>query len=244
MSVVRWNDGRVSATASVEVPGRLTGARLRDSYADVLRALTFGFVSLPDNSIRLGPIELLRFGKPAVSRSAVDWPIEGGLLAGGPGGRWRIESSRGQVRATVDGYRPALPRPVYVVSHLQVHQLFTRLYLLRLRGAEPPPGEPAQRRDRLRAAAVDVAMCFTLARFAGRRRPGRLLLVTAAYHVACWSLAGRTLGGLVIRQRVVAYDGSRLTPTQSMLRLALTPLSWLRGRPLHDEIACTTVIRD
>jgi uncharacterized RDD family membrane protein YckC len=94
----------------------------------------------------------------------------------------------------------------------------------------------------LRAASVDVAFCLTLAGLTGRRRLRRTLAITAAYHVACWSISGRTLGGMVMRQRVVAVDGSRLTPTQSLLRLVLLPVSWIVRRPVHDEVACSEVI--
>jgi hypothetical protein len=47
-----------------------------------------------------------------------------------------------------------------------------------------------------------------------------------------------------MRQRVVAVDGSPLTPQQSMLRLVLLPLAWVTWRPLHDRIAGTEVIID
>jgi uncharacterized RDD family membrane protein YckC len=63
------------------------------------------------------------------------------------------------------------------------------------------------------------------------------------YHAACWSVWGRTLGGLVLRQRVVAVDGTPLAPTQSLLRFVLLPMSWITRRPLHDEIARSVVIR-
>ncbi|HEY0830663.1 MAG TPA: RDD family protein [Candidatus Dormibacteraeota bacterium] len=242
--MVTWDGGRVSTSASVAVAGQLTGARLRDSYADSVRRLTLGVIQLKDDAVRMGPLELVRFGRPEVTRSAVDWPIEGGLLARGPGGRWRLEASGGQVQASLTGYRPALPRPLYALAHLQVHQLFTRLFLLRVRGRQPAPGNVAAPSDRARAAAVDAALCFTLAGLAGRRRVRRTLAISIAYHVTCWSLSGRTLGGLVMRQRVVAVDGSRLTPTQSLLRLALLPLSWILRRPVHDEVAGTTVITD
>lgn len=242
MCVVTWDDGRVSTRASVAVPGPLTGAALRDAYVDAVGVLTFGLVRMRNNSQVAGPIELLRFGAPRVTRNAVEWPIEGGLLARRPGGKLRVQSSRGQVEATVSGYAPSVPRPIYDLTHLQVHQLFIRLYLLRLRGRDGAPGLRASPQDRFRAASVDVAFCLTLARVTGRPRFGRTLAIAIAYHVACWSTSGRTLGGFVLRQRVVSVDGSRLTPTQSLLRLALLPASWLMRRPLHDEVAATDVI--
>lgn len=231
----------MTTTASVAVEGALTGARLRDAYIESVRALTFGLVALRDDAVVMGPVTLLRFGRPTVTRTSVEWPIEGGLLAGARGGTWRVQSAHGRVDATVTAFRPRLPRPLYTLSHLQVHELFTRLYLLRLHGREQRAAVTTDE-DRIRAASVDVAFCVTLARMTGRRRVRRTLLVAAAYHVVCWSLWGRTLGGLVMRQRVVAVDGSRLTPTQSFLRLCVLPLSWLSRRALHDEIAQSEVV--
>ena len=228
--------------ASIAAGGPLSGAKLRDAYAEAVPALTFGLVAFRDNAVMVGPITLLRLGQPVVTRTAVEWPIEGGLLAGARGGTWRIHAAGGHVDATVTAFRPSLPRPLYTLTHLQVHELFTRLFLLRLHGRDPDLGIAPPAEDRIRAASVDVAFCLTLARLTGRRRVTRTLAVAAAYHVVCWSLWGRTLGGLVLRQRVIASDGSRATPQQSALRLALLPLSWLSRRPLHDEVAQTEVI--
>lgn len=242
MSDVRWSGGKVSTDASVGAARPLSGAKLRDAYVDAVSRLTFGLARFRDGAVRAGPLTLLRFGPPAVTESSVEWPIEGGLLARTRGGTWRISSNGGQVEATVTAFRPRLPRPLYAASHLQVHELFTRLFLLQLRGREPLPGRAVAREDRFRAASVDVALCLTLARMTGRRRPGRTVAVAAAYHIVCWSVWGRTFGGIVMRQRVVARDGSPLSPQQAALRFVLMPLSWLAGRPLHDEIAQTDVI--
>src|SRR6266704_1047846 len=219
MGVVSWDGGRVSIRASVQVPRAITGAKLRDSYIEAIKTQTLGLARFRDGSIMLGPLTLLRFGPPKVTRNAVEWPIEGGLLARRPGGRWRLQASAGHAEATVEGYTPRLPRLIYSTTHLRVHELFTRLYLLRLRGRDPLPGAPAPPVDRFRAGTVDVAFCLTLAGFVRRRRSRRTLIVLAIYHVACWSISGRTLGGLVMSQRVVAVDGSRLTPAQSLYRL-------------------------
>src|SRR4029077_12902321 len=226
-----------------EVARPLSGVQLRDAYIDSVQDLTFGLVRFRDNSWRIGPVDLLRFGDERIGGNFVEGRIDGRLLAR-RGGVWRIESKDGEVCASATGHRPVIPRPLYDVSHFQVHQLATRLYLLGLRESDPPPGIEAPREDRVRAAAVDVAFCLTIARVTGRRRLGRTLVITAAYHVACLSLFGRTLGGVVLRERVVSLDGSRPTATQSLLRLALMPLSWISRRPLHDEVARTTVIRD
>ena len=242
MGMVSWEDGRVSTRDSVEVAAPLSGARLRDSYVKGVQRVTLGLVRVRSNSIVLGPVELLRFGKPSVTRTAVEWPIEGGLLAGAPGGRWRLQSSGGRVEATITGYRPRLARPLYAISHMQVHLLVTRLFLIGLPGRNVTRAVAAAPPDRIRAATVDAAFCLTLTRLTGRRNLRRLIAVAAVYHVVCWSTSGQTLGGLVMRQRVVSVNGSRPVLGQSLLRLALLPLSWIAWRPLHDTIAGTTVI--
>jgi RDD family protein len=242
---MNWIEGRVSVEDSVASPHAVSGRVLQESFLADIPRLTFRLVHVRGNSLSLGPVELLRFGRPKVTRTAVDWPIEGGLSTRGPGGRWRIQSSAGRLVASIDGYRPLLPRVLYVLAHLPVHHLFTRLYLLRLRGRDPAPGPSATSSSRLQAAAIDIALCAALTGLVARRPRVRMLLgITAGYHLACWSISGRTLGGLVMRQRVVAVDGSRLTPTQAVVRLIALPISWLRGRPDHDEIACTDVISD
>lgn len=242
MYVNEWQGDRVTIRAEVAVPAPLSGARLRDAYASFLRTFTLGLIKCRRQSLMLGPFEILRFGKPTVNRTTVDWPIEGGLLTGGAGGHWRIQYRGGHVEASVTGYLPRLPRPIYVVSHLQVHLTFTRLFLLHLRGRDPLPAGVAAPPDRVRAATVDAALCMTLTRLTGRRSWRRLLAIAAVYHVACWSSTGQTLGGMVLRQRVVSVDGSRLVPGQGLLRFALLPVSWVTWQPLHDRIAGTTVV--
>ncbi|MGH7763041.1 MAG: RDD family protein [Candidatus Dormibacteraceae bacterium] len=240
---MRWVDGQVSLEDSVDMPHPAAGRRLRESFLPGISALTLGLVHARDGALLLGPLELLRFGQPKVSGTRVEWPIEGGALARAPGGTWRLHSSGGRLVASVEGYRPSLPPAVYAVTQLPLHHLLTRLYLLRLRGRQPAAGATASSSDRLRAAAIDVAFCATLAGLIGRRRRVRTMLgIAVAYHVTCWSLSGRTLGGMVMRQRVVAVDGSRMSPSQAMLRFLALPIAWMRGRPDQDEIACTVVI--
>lgn len=242
---MRWVDGRVSVEDSVEMQRAPRGSLLRDSFLPGMSTLTMGLVRAEKSSLRFGPLELLRFGRPRVTGTAVEWSIEGGLLAGAPGGTWRLHSSSGRLVASVNGYRPLLPAAVYSVTQLPLHHLLTRLYLLRLRGRDPAPGVTATSSSRMRASLVDLALCATLAGMAGRRRRVRTVLgIAVVYHVACWSLTGRTLGGLVMRQRVVTVDGSRLSPAQALVRLFALPLSLIRGRPDHDEIACTDVVVD
>ena len=237
-------DGLVSVEDSAASGRAATGSQLRDAYLEGIQALTHGLVRVRGSSLYMGPVELLRFGRAKVTRSAVEWPIEGGLTAGAPGGHLRIASSATGLVASVEGYRPLLPLPLYAVTQLPIHHVLMRLLLLRVRGREPLPGVEASGRDRRRAAAVDVAFCMTLASLFGRRpRPRLLLGIAAAYHVACWSLSGRTLGGLVVGQRVIAVDGSRPTVGQAVVRMLTVPVGWFRG-PIHDELAGTAVIVD
>jgi len=93
------------------------------------------------------------------------------------------------------------------------------------------------------AATIDAALCISAAAIIGRRRRLPVLLgIAAGYHVACWSLSGVTLGGAVMKQRVVAVDGSKVTIGQAIVRLALLPLAALRMRDVHDDIAGTDVV--
>ncbi len=245
MTVLHVTDGQVSMEDSVASPRRPTGDQLRVAYLRDIQRLTLGLIHVRGSSLHVGPLELLRFGPAKVTRFAVEWPIEGGITARAAGGRFRIEAARGRLVASVDGYRPRLPLPLYALTQLPVHHLLARLHLLRERGREPAPGVAAASSDRLRSAAVDGAFCITLAGLAGSRLRLRTLLgIAAAYHVACWSISGRTLGGLVVGQRVVAVDGSRPSVGQSMVRLLTLPLALARGRTHHDELAGTDVIVD
>jgi hypothetical protein len=255
MTVLRVTDGLVSMKDSVASPRAPTGSQLRDAYLHDIRELTLGLVHVRGTSLCVGPLELLRFGPAKVTRIAVEWPIEGGITALAPGGRFRIEAAHGRLVASVDGFRPRLPLPLYAMTQLPIHHLLIRLHLLRVRGREPAPGVAATSSDRFSAAAVDVALCATLTTMCALRAPGaglagarprlRMLLgIAAAYHVACWSISGRTLGGLVVGQRVVAVDGSRPSVGQSVVRLLALPLAWITNRPIHDELAATDVLVD
>jgi hypothetical protein len=234
----------VAIEDSVSMPNPITGKTLRDTFPADMEALTFGMIRVKDNVLRFGPLELIRFGRPRITRNSVQWPIEGGLLARSAGGHLRIELLYGRLVESLVGYRPMLPRPIYALTQVPVHHLLTRLHLLRVRGREPAPGPPADRSRRMAAAAIDAALCMSVAAIIGRRwrRLPVLLGVAAGYHIACWSLSGVTLGGAVMKQRVVAVDGSKVTIGQAIVRLALLPLAALRMRDVHDEIAGTDVI--
>jgi hypothetical protein len=240
---VRWLDGRVAIEDSVGMPNPVSGKALRDSFWADIQFLTLGLVRAHDNSLWFGPIELIRFGRPRITRNSVQWPIQGGILARAPGGRLRIEALYGRLVAAVEEYEPSLPRALYVVTQLPIHHLWTRIHLLRVRGRQPAPGIPADPTRRLAAAAIDVGLCLALASSIGRRRRVPILIgVGAGYHLACWTISGRTIGGAVMGQRVVSVDGSRLSAGQAILRLASMPLAIALLRNIHDEIAGSDVI--
>jgi len=233
----------VAVEDSVAMPIPITGKTMRDSFPTDMEALTFGLIRVDDNALRLGPLELIRFGRPRITRTSVQWPIEGGLLARSPGGHLRIELIDDRLVESLDGYRPILPRPIYALTQVPIHHLLTRLHLLRVRGRRPEPGPPADRSRRIAAAAIDAGLCMSMAAIIGRRRRLPALLgIAAGYHVACWSLSGVTLGGAVMKQRVVAVDGSKVSIGQALVRLALLPLAAVRMRDVHDDIAGTEVI--
>jgi len=245
MTVLKVADGKISVEDSVDVPRAASGRELRDRYVEDVPALTFGLLHMRGSSVRLGPFEMLRFGAAKVTPHAVEWPIEGGLLARASGGTFRIDARSGRLVASVEGYRPRLPLPLYRLTQLPIHHLFMRIHLLRVRGAEPARGVPAPMQNRWRAGMVDLALCVTLTGAISRRPRFRALLgIAAAYHVACWSISGRTLGGIVLRQRVVSVDGSRLRVGQSFVRFLALPFGWIRGRPIQDKASETTVVRD
>ena len=242
---MRWVGGQVWVEDSVEAPRPPEAALLRDGFMRDTAALTFGIVSERDGALVAGPVELVRFGAPQTGASGVAWPIEGGVLAAQPGGRLRVFVEGGRLVARLEGYRPALPRPVYAATQLLVHHALVRLVLLRLRGRRPAAGVPADVTRRLAAGAIDVALCGALALIVARRRRLRAFAaITSGYHVAAWSVSGRTVGGALMRQRVVAVDGSRVTPVQAVLRLIAAPFAAFRLRGVHDEVAATDVIAE
>lgn len=206
--------------------------------------MTLGIVRFRDGVQYLGPLLVHRFGPPKVDPHSVTWPIEGGLLSAAPGGRITIESTPTELKAIVEGYRPALPRGIYEATQLRLHHALVRVQLLRLADL-PAPRTPAPPASRIAAAAIDAALCAGLAvLFARRHRVRAFAGVAIGYHLACWTTSGQTLGGRVMRHRVVSLDGSRLSLLQSGLRLASLPLAAIRRYAAHDDIAATTVVQD
>ncbi len=223
----------------------VSGKELRDQFVSDVSTLTFGLVRMRGSSMVLGPLEILRFRRPKMTRTGVDWPVEGGLAARTAGGHWSISASGGRLVASLDGYAPRLPRFIYALTQLPIHHLVMRLHLLRARGRVPSPGVPAGPTRRLAAGAIDLGLCAAAALLAGRRRRVAAFAGLAiGYHVACWSSSGRTVGGLIAGQRVVSVDGSRMSIGQSLVRLLALPVAALRLRAIHDDIAGTEVISE
>lgn len=237
--------GRVTVEDSVASSRRISGRALRDAFFADMRALTLGLVQPRGSSLFVGPLEILRFGPAKTTRTSVELPIEGGLAVGAPGGVLLIAAARGVLTARVEGYRPWLPLSVYALTQLQLHHLILRLHLLRERGRLPSAGVPAPTANRFAAAVIDTGLCGAVALVVGRkRRLAAFAGIAAGYHVACWSTSGRTVGGLLTRQRVVSVDGSRVSIGQALIRLLTLPLAALRVRAVHDELAGTEVVAD
>jgi hypothetical protein len=229
----------------VQSPHEPDRERLREAFFPEIRRLTLGFIRGEHWRLRLGPVTVHEFGEPAPTAHGWSWPIRGGLLARRAGGTLRYEWRRGRLGATVDGYWPSLPRPIYRATQLRLHHLVTRLFLLKLRGRVPPAGIPAGPAQRLAAGALDVAACaFASLLLPRRRRLRGLAGIVIGYHVAAWALAGRTLGGRALGLRLVSVDGGPLGLPQAVVRLATLPVALARFRAIHDELALTEVIED
>jgi hypothetical protein len=242
---MRWAGGRVTFEDSVTSARAITGRELREAFFKDMSTLTLGLVRARGSSLFVGPLEIIRFGPPKTTRAGVELPIDGGLAVRKPGGHLRIAASKGRLSASVEGYSPRLPLPLYVLTQLPFHHTVMRLHLLRERGRLPMPGMPAPPAGRIAAGAIDAGVCVaaTLLAFK-RRRLLALAAITAGYHVACWSVAGRTAGGLIVRQRVVSVDGSLVTPGQALVRLLALPAAAMLLRAIHDQVAGTEVISD
>jgi RDD family protein len=242
---MRWVQGEVEVEDSIHAPRPLSGEFLRDGFFEALAMLSLGLIRMEGDSLYVGPVEVLEFDVPATTSYAVTWPVEGGLLAGAPGGYLELRYDEGRLVARVEGYRPRLPRPIYMLTQLPIHHAVVRLQLLRLRGRKPVTGVPADVSGRLAGGLIDTGLCagVTLA-LARRHRLRALLAIAAGYHIAAWAVSGRTIGGAILRQRVVSIDGSRPSLTQAVMRFATLPLAAFRLRAVHDEIAGTDVIAD
>ena len=243
MRLIDGPGGGVLVDDGVRSPRPVTGPWLEQHFLAAITEVTFGLITLRDRALFAGPVPLLAFGAPVVGAADVSWPITGGVLAASAGGTLSARSAGGRLEARVEGYRPMLPLGLYRLTQLRLHHALVRMQLLALRGRRPAPGVPAEATRRALAGAVDVALCACVALALSRKRPiSAFAGIAAGYHVAAWTSSGRTLGGVLMGQRVVAVDGSRPSLTQSLLRFALLPIAAARMRGIHDEVAATDVI--
>jgi hypothetical protein len=217
-----------NVTDSVRAPVEPSLDALREQFFATARRWSLGLVSGGRWRLAFGPLTLLRFGDPQPDGHGWSWPIEGGLIAAAPGGRLRVRWDDGILSVSVEGYRPLLPEALYRALQVPVHHLTTRLFMLTLRGRNPPPGKPATPEQRVLTRVIDIGACVILLR---RRRLRSALLLAGAYHVAAWGLGGVTLGGLIAGTRVIAADGSALSPAQALVKLVA-----------GDDIAGTDVV--
>src|SRR5439155_1022012 len=139
LEAMRWVDGTVTVEDSVASSTSLGGDLLRTTFLPSITTVTLGLIRMRDRSLCLGPVRLITFGPPKMSSTSVSWPIDGGLLVASAGGRFTIESAGGELRATLDGYNPMLPRSVYEATQLRLHHGLVRVQLLRLAGLTSPP---------------------------------------------------------------------------------------------------------
>jgi RDD family len=242
---MRWAHGRVSVEDSVQAPRAVRGEWLRDHFFSGISSVTAGLVQFSFETLWFGPIKLLRFGEPVESDHEVSWPIEGGLLAAAPGGYFTVRGDGGLLTARITGYRPSLPPKLYELTQLQVHHGLVRQQLLWMRGRIPAAGIPANPLRRGLAGAIDVGLCAGIAMAVSRRRRfTALAAITAGYHVACWAGSGRTIGGFLMGQRVVAVDGSKPSVVQAALRMLALPVAAFKLRAVHDEVAATDVVEE
>lgn len=229
MRFVVASDDRVQSAAPPNA------ARIRNHFTRDISRLTLGIVQGRTDGFYIGPAPLITLGPPeSANGTGVRWPITGGLLTRRPGGEVGFEWEDGRLRGYVTGYAPSLPRWLYGVTQRLVHREITRLYLLRTRGRDPLPSPPPPANRRLAAVAIDLGLCWFVAQGRLRRFAG----VAAGYHIAAWTLAGRTLGGALLDQRLISVDGSPVTIGQALARLLLVPV----GRARQDEVAGTAVI--
>src|SRR5260370_31187685 len=154
MNDMRWIDGEVQVEDSVRATKPLSGEALGEGFWEVASEPSRGLIRMRGAAVYLGPLELLRFDYPATTTQSVSWPIEGGVLAGEAGGYLEVRSADGHLVAKVEGYRPRLPKAVYMLTQLPVHHALPRLQLLRLPGRRPVPGGPADVSGRLAAGPI------------------------------------------------------------------------------------------
>jgi hypothetical protein len=137
------SDERVSVSRAV-IPATMAGARLLgDRYWSTVRQSSFGLVRLcatRDGSVlRLAGAPLLRFAPSELAADAngvrCSFPIQGGLLAERAGGMLALsQSSDGELRAALTGFRPRLSARPYDWIQRRIHVAISRRFFRNLLG--------------------------------------------------------------------------------------------------------------
>ena len=135
------SDERASATRPV-VAATEDGARhLGERYWLTVRRSSFGLVrlcpTLDGSVLRLAGAPLLRFAPAELAADANDvrcsFPIQGGLLAERAGGTLVLsQSSAGELRAALTGFRPRLSARPYDRIQRRVHVAISRRFFREL----------------------------------------------------------------------------------------------------------------
>jgi hypothetical protein len=138
------SDERVNASRAV-LPATEAGARmLGDRYWFTVRRSSLGLVRLraarEGSVLRLAGAPLLRFARPQVAADArgvrCSFPIRGGLLARQAGGMLVLsQSSDGELRAALTGFRPRLSARPYDRIQRRIHVAISRRFFRDLLGA-------------------------------------------------------------------------------------------------------------
>jgi uncharacterized RDD family membrane protein YckC len=108
--------------------------------------------------------------------------------------------------------------------------------------------------ERMAAAFLDVVLVSLLGHLVGKPPLG--LLVALAYFTGMWAWKGTTIGGIVLKLKVVRLDGRPVTFSVALVRglaaafssvvlfLGFLWIAWDRDKQgWHDKIAGTTVVR-
>jgi len=108
--------------------------------------------------------------------------------------------------------------------------------------------------ERMAAAFLDVVLVSILGALVGGPPLG--LLVALAYFTGMWAWKGTTIGGIVLKLKVVRLDGRPVTFSVALVRglsaafsvvvlfLGFLWIAWDRDKQgWHDKIAGTTVVR-
>ncbi len=136
------SEERVRAPVAIVEPSPEGAHRLASAYWREVERTTGGLVRVsrrPDGvALRALGATLLTFGLPRIDfagdRVSCSYPIEGGLLAGRPGGSIAFKQEGTVLISSISGFHPRLGLLPGLYSHVQarLHAAVSRRYLARL----------------------------------------------------------------------------------------------------------------